>query len=57
MLVGLTKNLFAMLRVSVVQQTVVTSMDANRASLLVDSFLFLYEADFIQGLLKKNKRS
>jgi hypothetical protein len=31
-------------------------MDTNCAPLLADLFLYLYEADFIQGLLKKNER-
>ena len=32
------------------------AMDTNCAPLLADVFLYSYEADFIQGLLKKNER-
>jgi hypothetical protein len=31
-------------------------MDTNCAPLLADLFLYSYEADFIQGLLKKNEK-
>jgi hypothetical protein len=31
-------------------------MGANCAPLLADLFLYSYEADFIQGLLKKNEK-
>jgi len=31
-------------------------MGTNCAPLLADLFLYSYEADFIQGLLKKNKK-
>ena len=31
-------------------------MDTNCAPLLVDLFLYLYEADFIQGIRKKNEK-
>jgi hypothetical protein len=31
-------------------------MGTNCAPLLVDLFLYSYEADFIQGLLKKNEK-
>jgi hypothetical protein len=37
------------------QQTVGTPMGTNCA-LLADLFLYSYEADFIQGLLKKNEK-
>jgi hypothetical protein len=40
----------------VFQQTVGIPMGENRAPLLADLFLFSYEANFIQGLLKKNKK-
>jgi hypothetical protein len=40
----------------VFQQTVGIHMGENRAPLLADLFLFSYEANFIQGLLKKNKK-
>jgi hypothetical protein len=38
----------------VFQQTVGIPMSTNCATLLADLFLYSYEADFIQGLLKKN---
>jgi hypothetical protein len=38
------------------QQRVDIPMDTNWASLLADLFLYSYEADFIQGLLKKNEK-
>jgi hypothetical protein len=38
----------------VFQQTVGISMSTNCASVLADLFLYLYEADFIQGFLMKN---
>jgi hypothetical protein len=40
----------------VFQQTVGIPMGANCAPLLADLFLYSYEADFIQGLLKKNDK-
>ena len=40
----------------VFQQTVGIPMDTNCALLLADLFLFSYEADFIQGLLKKKRK-
>jgi hypothetical protein len=40
----------------VFQQTVGTPMGTNCAPLLADLFLYSYEADFIQGLLKKNEK-
>jgi hypothetical protein len=40
----------------VFQQTVGIPMGANCAPLLADLFLYSYEADFIQGLLKKNEK-
>ena len=36
--------------------TVRIPMGANCAPLLTDLFLYSYEADFIQGLLKKNEK-
>jgi hypothetical protein len=39
------------------QQTVGIPMGANCAPLLADLFLYSNEADFIQGLLEKKKRS
>ena len=40
----------------VIQQTVVILMGTNCAPLLINLFRYLYEADFIQGLLKKNEK-
>ena len=40
----------------VYQQTVDIPMGTNYAPLLVDLFLYSYEADFIQGLLKTNEK-
>jgi hypothetical protein len=40
----------------VFQQTVGIPMGTNCAPLLADLFLYSYEADFIQGLLKKNEK-
>ena len=40
----------------VFQQTVCIPMDANSAPLVADLFFYWHEADFIQGLLKKNKK-
>ena len=41
----------------VLQQTIGMHMDTNCAlPLLADLFLYSYETDFIQGLLKKNEK-
>jgi hypothetical protein len=40
----------------VLQQTVGIPMGTNCAPLLADLFLYSYETDFIQGLLKKNEQ-
>ena len=40
----------------VFQQTVGIPMGTISAPLLTDLFLYSYEADFIQGLLKKNEK-
>jgi hypothetical protein len=40
----------------VLQQTIGMRMDTNCAPLLADLFLYSYETDFIQGLLKKNEK-
>ena len=40
----------------VFQQTVIIPIGTNCAPLLADLFLYLQEADFIQGLLNKNKK-
>jgi hypothetical protein len=51
-------NLFVMFGGCVFQQTVGIPIGTNCAPLLADLFLFLYsyEADFIQGLLKKKRK-
>ena len=54
MLEYLIDNIFVMFGGRVFQQAVGISMGANCAHLLADLFLYSYEADFIQGLLKKN---
>ena len=48
--------IFIMFGGRVFQQTVDIPMCTNCASLLADLFLYLYEADFIQRLLKKNEK-
>jgi len=48
--------LFVIFGGRVFQQTVGIPMCTNCAPLLADLFLYLYEADFIQGLLKKNEK-
>ena len=52
----LIDNIFAMLSGRGVQHTFSISMGTNCAPLLADLFPFSYEADFIQGLLKKNEK-
>ena len=54
MLEFLIDNIFAIFGGRVFQQTVGIPMGKNCAPLLVDLFLYSYEEDFIQGLLKKN---
>ena len=54
MLEFLMDNIFVMFGGRVFQQTVGITMGANCAPLLTDTFLYSYEADLIQGLLKKN---
>ena len=56
MLGCLIDNRFAMLgeRVFFFQLTVVIPMDINCVSLLIDLFLYWYDADFIQVLHEKN---
>jgi hypothetical protein len=55
MLECLIDNVFDMFDGRVFQQTVCIPMGTNCAPLLADLFLYSYEADFIQGLLKKYK--
>ena len=56
MLECLIDNIFVIFGGRVFQQTVGIHMGTNCAPLLADLFLYSYEADFIQGLLKKNER-
>ena len=56
MLEFLIDNIFVIFGGRVFQQTVGTPMGTNCASLLADLILYSYEAYFIQGLLKKNKK-
>jgi hypothetical protein len=56
MLEILIDNIFAMFGGRVYQQTVPIPKDTNSAPLLADLFLYSYEANFIQGLLKKNEK-
>ena len=56
MLEFLIDSIFAMFGGRVFQQTVGIPMGTNCAPLLADLFLYSYEADFIQGLLKKSDK-
>jgi hypothetical protein len=56
MLECLIDNIFVIFGGRVFQQTVGIHMGTNCAPLLADLFLYSYEADFIQELLKKNER-
>ena len=55
MLVFLIENTLAIFGERIFQQTVGIPMGTNCAPHLADLFLYSYEADFIQGLLKKNE--
>ena len=54
MLEFLMHNIFVMFGGRVFQQTVGIPMGTNCTPLLTDTFLYSFEAEFIQGLLKKN---
>jgi len=56
MLVFLIDNISVIFGGRVFQLTVDIPMGTNCAPLLVDLFLYSYEADFIKGLLKKNEK-
>jgi hypothetical protein len=56
MLESLIDSIFVMFGGRVFQQTVGIPMGTNCAALLADLFLYSYEADFIQGLFKKNEK-
>ena len=57
MLEFLIDSIFFVFGGCVFQQTVGIPMGTNCAPLLADLFLYSYEADFIQGLLKKNEKN
>ena len=57
MLEFLIDKIFAMFGGHVFQQTVGIPMGTNCVHLLVDLFLYSYEADFIQRFLKKNEKN
>jgi hypothetical protein len=57
MLEFLIDKIFVIFGGRIFQQTVGIHMSTNCAPLLADLFLYSYEADFIQGLLKKNEKS
>jgi hypothetical protein len=48
-------NIFVMFGGRVFQQTVGIPMGTNCSPLIADLFLYSYEADFMQGFLKKNE--
>ena len=56
MLQFLIDNIFVLFGGRVFQQTVGIPMGIKCAPLLADLFLYSYEADFIQGILKKNEK-
>jgi hypothetical protein len=56
MLEFLIDNIFVIFGGRVFQQTVGTPMGTICAPLFADLFLYSYEAEFIQGLLKKNEK-
>ena len=56
MLQFLIDNILVIFGGRVYQQRVDLPMGANCAPILADLFLYSYEADFIQGLLKKNEK-
>ena len=57
MLAFLIDNIFAIFGGRVVLQTIGIPIGKNCAPLLADLFLYSYEADFTQGLLKKDEKS
>ena len=56
MLEILIDNIFAMFDKRALQQTVGIPMGKNCSPLLADLFLYWYDADSIQGLLKKDEK-
>jgi hypothetical protein len=57
MLKFLIDNIYLIVGGQVFQQSVVIPMSTNCAPLLVDLFLYSYEAEFIQKLLHEKKKS
>lgn len=57
MLDFLIDNIFVMFGGHVFQQTVGIPMGTNCAPLLADLFLYSYEAEFLEGLLKKKEKT
>ena len=57
MLVFLIDNIFVQFAGNIYQQTVGIPMGTNCAPLLADLFLYSYEAEFIQQLLKDGKKN
>jgi hypothetical protein len=55
MLEFLTDNIYVVVGGQVFQQSVGIFMGTNCAPLLVDLFLYSYEAEFIQKLLREKK--
>ena len=53
---SLIDNIFAMIGGRVFQQTIGIPMSTNCAPLIANLFLYAYETDFIQRLLKKNEK-
>jgi len=56
MLEILMDNIFVIFGGRVFQQTVGIPMDTNCAPLLADLFIYSYQAESIQGFLKKNEK-
>ena len=56
MLEFLVDDIFVFFGGKVFQQIVVIPMDTNLAPLLVDKFLYSYEAEFIQSFLSTGKK-
>jgi hypothetical protein len=56
MLGFLVNNIYVVFRDQVFQQSVCNSMDTNCAPLLADLFLYSYDANFVQKLLRDNNK-
>ena len=56
MLEFLLDNIFIVFNGQIFQQTIGIPVGTNCAPLRVDLFLYSYEAEFIQGLLKSGKK-